>query len=329
MVSTDKWLEIYNDLENMIDKHNLTFFEISALIAFELFRREKCSWVVLETGMGGRFDATNICLTQASVISKIGIDHVEYLGNTIEEITTEKLGIVKNGVPLIISGANEEKIIRQAQKYCMEKNTNIVISNLSRIKNVANSENPPEICLDLKDIYKLTMNGEFQKNNFILAITTLEILGFGKNKNIYESVAKTRIAARIQKVEFQNKTLIFDAAHNPQAMENFCNWLKNEKLKTPINVILGMMRDKDIKETVKHLIPAADSIFCFTPMTKRAEPADYLAQTLRNLKAKNIFVCKSANDALQKSLEQGGTTLISGSFYTISEIMEAANIKIL
>jgi dihydrofolate synthase/folylpolyglutamate synthase len=252
-----------------------------------------------------------------------------YLGTTIQEIAKEKLGIVKEGIPLVISGINEEKIIAQAQNYCKMKRTNCIVSNLSRIKNVANSENPPEICLDLKNIYKIAMDGEFQKINFILAITVLETLGINMSRQICESVAKTTVPARMHKLKFQGKTLILDVAHNPQAMESFTNSLKKEKLKTPICAILGMMSDKDTKETVKFIAPIADSVFCFTPLTKRSEPADYLAQTLRNLSAKNVSVCKTAQEALKKSLQVGETILVSGSFYTVSQIMFAVNAQFL
>ena len=325
-VQAKKWLEIYGEFENLCEKYELTFFEISTLIAFELFRRENCSWAVLETGMGGRLDSTNVCAPQASVITTIGIDHTMYLGNTIQEIANEKLGIAKSGVPLVISGINEKKIIEQAQNYCKEKNANCIVSNLSRIRNVANSENPPEICLDLKNIYKIAMNGEFQKVNFILAVTVLETLGINMSRQICESVAKTTVSARFQKTQFRGKTLILDVAHNPQAMENFTNSLKKEELKPPVCAILGMMSDKDTKETVKFIAPVADSIFCFTPLTKRAEPADYLAQTLREISTKNVSVCKTATEALEKSLEAGETILVSGSFYTVSQIMIAANV---
>ena len=326
-VKPEKWLKIYGELEDLCDRHGLTFFEISTLIAFELFRRESCSWVVLETGMGGRFDATNICFPQACVITTIGIDHTAYLGNTLEEITHEKLGIVKEGVPLIISGANEEKVLAQAQNYCFERNSPLSVSNLSRIRNVANSENPPEICLDLHGIYKLAMSGEFQKNNFMLAVTALETLGFGGRANIYESAANTTVSARMQKMSLSGKSLIFDAAHNPQAMENLCASFKKEKPKRPTCAVLGIMSDKDIKGVVRHLISAVDHIVCFTPLTKRAELADYLAQTLRDLGAKSVTVCKSAHAALNAALEKGETVLASGSFYAVSEVMGAANEK--
>lgn len=326
IVSSIKWLEIYGDLEKICEKHELTFFEISTLIAFELFRREECSWVVLETGMGGRLDSTNICIPKVSVITNIGIDHTAYLGNTIEKITAEKLGIVKHSIPLVISGINAPQILRQAKDYCSDISSPCIISDLNRVRNVKNSENPPEICLDLHYIFKLSMEGEFQKVNFITAITALETLGFYGRKEVYDAASKTIIPARMQKYKKGEKTIIFDVGHNPQAMEHCTKSLLKENHKQPISAIFGMMSDKDIKEAIKWVVPIVKNIYCFTPATKRAQLADYLAEDFRECGAKKVFVCKSANEAFEKACFSSETILVSGSFFVVSEIMMAANI---
>ena len=328
IVPAQKWLGVYDDLNEICERRGLTFFEISTLIAFEMFRRENCSWVVIETGMGGRLDATNICVPKVSVITSIGIDHTDYLGTTIEEITNEKLGIVKRGVPLVISGANSEKVIRQAQNYCKKTDSQCIVSDLTRVRNVANSENPPEICLDLKNFYKLAMSGDFQKTNFILALTAMEYLGLGKREEIIEAITETSVAARMQTFKIDGKSVVFDVAHNPQAMQNLMESAAKENFKKPIGLIFGMMNDKDTKETMKFAVSIAENIFCFTPATKRAQPADYTAYDFRKLGAKNVFVCKSACEALEKAVSTDETVLVCGSFYVVSEVMVAANIEI-
>jgi dihydrofolate synthase/folylpolyglutamate synthase len=321
-----KWLEIYQEIEEICERFELTFFEIATLIAFELFRREKCSWVVLETGMGGRLDSTNICIPKVSVITTIGIDHTAFLGNTIEEIANEKLGIVKHSIPLVISGINLPQILEQAQNFCNQINSPCFVTDLNRVKNIVNSENPPEICLDLEHIFKFSMDGEFQKINFLTAITVLEKLGFCGEKKIFEAVAKTVVPARMQRFTLNGKTLIFDVAHNPQAIEHLAKSLEKMNDKTPISAIFGMMSDKAIKETIKFIAPIVENVFCFTPATKRAELADYLAEDFRECGAKNVFVCKSAKEAFEKAYSMGETILVSGSFFVVSEVMKAANI---
>ena len=328
IVPAKKWLEVFGGLEEICERHGLTFFEITTLIAFELFRREKCEWVVLETGMGGRLDSTNICIPKVSVITTIGIDHAAFLGNTIEKIAGEKLGIVKHAIPLVMSGINLPEVLNLAQERCRDMASPCIITDLQRIKNVANSENPPEICLDLKDIFKLEMEGEYQKVNFVSAITALEILGFGGRKEIYEAVAKTVIPARMQKYQLYGKTFFFDVAHNPQAMEYLAKTLAVGNHKGGISAIFGMMSDKSVKEAIQFIVPIVENVFCFTPSTKRAEPADYLAQDFRELGAKNVFVCKSAKEALEMAVSAGETIFVSGSFFVVSEIMAAADIEI-
>jgi dihydrofolate synthase/folylpolyglutamate synthase len=328
VVGAQKWLSIYDELSDICEKHSLTFFEISTLLGFMLFKRESCDWVVLETGMGGRLDATNICMPKLSVITTIGMDHIEYLGDTVDKIAGEKLGIVKQNIPLVISAANEQSVIDLAYERCRHTDSQCIVSDLARVKNVAASQNLCEILLDNNKTYTLAMNGDFQKNNFVLALTALETLGFGADENIIDAVAKTRVIARMEKREINGKTVIFDVAHNPQSMEGLVNSIVKENCKKPLSVIFGMMSDKDTKETLERVVPIADKIFCFTAATRRAMPADYLAQDLKKSGAKDVFVCTSASEALEMACASGETILVCGSFYVVSEILSAAEIDV-
>jgi dihydrofolate synthase/folylpolyglutamate synthase len=182
--------------------------------------------------------------------------------------------------------------------------------------------------LDLKNFYKLAMSGDFQKTNFILALTAMEYLGLGKREEIIEAIVKTSVAARMQTFKIDGKNVVFDVAHNPQAMQKLMESVAKENFKKPIGLIFGMMNDKDTKETMKFAARIAENIFCFTPATKRAQPADYIAYDFRKLGAKNVFVCKSACEAFEKAVSMGETVLVCGSFYVVSEVMVAANIEI-
>ena len=324
IVSAQKWLGIYDELNPICEKYSLTFFEISTLLAFVLFSREKCDWVVLETGMGGRLDATNICLSKLSVITSIGMDHCEYLGDSVEKIAGEKLGIVKPRIPLLISAANPQSVLDLAKERCAQTESPCKISDLSRVKNVKDCGNLREILLDGEKKYTLAMDGDFQKTNFILALTALEILGFA-NDSVARATAQTAVPARMQKRLIDGKTVIFDVAHNPQSMEFLAKSLAAENYKRPISLIFGIMGDKDSQKTIEYAGPAADKIFCFTPATKRAMLADYLAEDFRKSGFETAVVCKSAADALKKALSEGETVLVCGSFYVVYEIMAAAN----
>jgi dihydrofolate synthase/folylpolyglutamate synthase len=171
------------------------------------------------------------------------------------------------------------------------------------------------------------MDGEFQKNNFLLAVTVLELLGFDSLKAT-TAAANTVIPARMHKLNIRGKNVIFDVAHNPQAMESLIRSLKSEINGESVSAVFGMMRDKDIKETIKLVNSFAENIFCFTAATKRAKLADYLAEDFREIGAKNVFVCKSAKEAFEKAIDASETVLVSGSFYVVSEVMKVANVEI-
>jgi dihydrofolate synthase/folylpolyglutamate synthase len=160
-----------------------------------------------------------------------------------------------------------------------------------------------------------------------LQLSAVENVAIAERQEEHVAIEKPKILKKKKKKSVNGKTVIFDVAHNPQAMENLVKSLKKEKLKKPVSVIFGIMDDKDIKETIKFLIPAAENIFCFTPSTKRAQVADYLAQDFRDLGAKNVFVCKSAKEAFEKAVSTGETVLAGGSFYLIPEIMTVAGIE--
>jgi dihydrofolate synthase/folylpolyglutamate synthase len=117
-VATEAWMAVYQAIEPAIADLNLTFFEITSIICFELFKRERVDYAVFETGMGGRLDATNVVTPVASVVTSIGIDHAEYLGPDLLSISREKLGIVKPGVPLVMIRSPEETIMRLASETC-------------------------------------------------------------------------------------------------------------------------------------------------------------------------------------------------------------------
>ncbi|NLE02707.1 MAG: bifunctional folylpolyglutamate synthase/dihydrofolate synthase, partial [Fibrobacter sp.] len=111
IVTEDKWLSVYKDIHDKLDIYNLTFFEASTLIAFELFKRENVDWAVFETGLGGRLDATNIIMPQVSVITRIAMDHMDLLGNTLADIAKEKFGIIKKDTSVVCAENSDPPIM--------------------------------------------------------------------------------------------------------------------------------------------------------------------------------------------------------------------------
>ena len=171
-VPTLKWLEVYCDVENIIEKYNLTFFEAITLIAFELFKREKVEWAIFETGMGGRLDATNIIVPRVSVISVIGMDHTEYLGKNLSSIATEKLGIVKKNVPLVMLKSPQSAIESLAIKRCDEMSAPCFMVSEDHSGEYATNVNSTNFLYNGKK-FTTTLNGKFQVKNAMVAIKAL------------------------------------------------------------------------------------------------------------------------------------------------------------
>lgn len=323
-VSDESLLCLWQDLASVVELFDLTFFEISALFAFELFHRESCTWAVIETGLGGRFDATNIICPKLSVITAMGIDHREFLGDTIEEIMHEKLGIVKEGVPCVINGCNSPDRIAQAQAYCREKNAECIVSDSRRVQFLAHTELGQDVCLDHDIHLELPLRGDFQLSNMITAFTALTHLGVSKEACI-QGIESTYIPGRMQKVVIDKQVIFFDVAHNPHAMQALSDAVSVLALDKP-TLVLGMMHDKDIAEALMPLLPLVYRILCVSPKIPRAADTATIARICLAGGCEVVIEEKSVVTAIVKAQEIAQPIIVTGSFYTVSEAMNALGI---
>ncbi|HAJ79082.1 MAG TPA: hypothetical protein DCO75_04860, partial [Fibrobacteres bacterium] len=250
-VPTLKWLEVYCDVENIIEKYNLTFFEAITLIAFELFKREKVEWAIFETGMGGRLDATNIIVPRVSVISVIEMDHTEYLGKDLPSIAREKLGIVKKNVPLVMLKPPQSAIESLAIKRCDEMSAPCFMVSEDRDGAYATNGNSTNFLYKGKK-FTTTLNGRFQVKNAIVAIKALECAGFNDSASMADGIASTILPGRFQILELLNRIVVFDVGHNPNAAEAMADALKIRFDGLPMCFVTGIMKDKDIAGILSH-----------------------------------------------------------------------------
>ena len=194
-------------------------------------REKKVDFAVLETGLGGRLDSTNVITPLISIITNIGIEHTEYLGNTIEKIAYEKAGIIKKNVPVVTATKGKA---------------------LAAIKKIANKNNSELIVANKKINYKLGLKGEFQKKNASIAIKTIDILKNNYNlkinqNNIINGLKNAKWPGRFQ---FISKNILVDCAHNPNGFKTLVKELQNINYYKLI-LILGFSDDKDIKSMTK------------------------------------------------------------------------------
>ncbi|HIP35425.1 MAG TPA: bifunctional folylpolyglutamate synthase/dihydrofolate synthase [Crocinitomix sp.] len=284
-----------------------SFFEITTAMAFYLFNQYKCDISIIETGLGGRLDSTNVIEPEVSVITNIGIDHTEFLGDTIEEITVEKAGIIKYNTPVVIGEFNPITYeIFQSQSK--EKRANIVISDQQKVET--------------------DLLGQFQQQNCSVALTTINVL---KEKGWYIDNKKTQIAltrvkyntnlrGRLEQISL-NPKIIIDASHNEDGIRNL---FKEVSLMTFNNLhcIYATSSDKNV-EDIMSLFPKQATYYLTTFNSKRS-----LSPNELEIKAKKYHLSYSIYKNIDKALEsakqtyhQGDLILIFGSFFLLEKII--------
>ncbi len=296
--------------QRVIDaKIDLTEFEFITAVGFLYFSENKVDIAVLETGLGGRFDATNVIDSPlASVITKIGLDHTTVLGDTISQIAEEKCGIIKGSA--VITSCNQPQAAYDVIKSCSQ---NVIIPNINDLTNVKTSILGNSFTYKNEN-YKTSLGGEYQIENALITIETLKNCGLNINEiQIQEGLKNAFIPARLEVVN-QNPLIVIDGAHNPDGADALCAALKEHK---NITAVIGVMKDKNYKSVLSKTLPFCEKVICVKPNVPRVLPADELAVIARQY-CKNVIVCDDLNGALAHM--DNNATFIFGSLYLASEI---------
>ncbi len=278
-----------------------TFFEVTTAIAGIYFAEEKVDFVVWETGMGGRFDATNVVTPSVSVITGIGIDHTEHLGTTEEEIAFEKAGIIKPGIPVFCG-----KLSRKAAKVVEEK---------------ASQCNSPVIHPEKSlGSIKVSLQGRIQEKNARLVLAILNFLAIGTKMEMKKAVAglsKTVWPARFQALRDGS---ILDGSHNPQAISILIDNLDEDFPNEKFTVIFGCLADKDSESIFRLLDKVADE-FIFVPIkgSRKSLSPDELEQACTKVSDKAIRKADSVREALD--MPHRKRFLITGSLYLAGQVL--------
>lgn len=225
-------------------------FAFDTAVALQYFKHEKCDIVVLEVGLGGKLDATNVIENPLAIgLTAIGLDHCQYLGDTTDLISKEKFGIIKPRCDVVLYPVQDDIVLKNAQDICQKNNSKLNIPNLNRLEIL--SINPTEFSYKNKT-YSPAMDGEFQIYNAITAIEIIEIL---KNKGFLISDENTEYGINHAKIDgrmdFISENICLDGAHNPQAIKASLNSLK--KINRKICFITAVMEDKDYETIVKNI----------------------------------------------------------------------------
>ena len=330
---------LMDEVKEAVDKviedgyNHPTEFEIITVLMLLYFKREEIDFGVIEVGLGGKLDSTNVISPILQVITSISFDHTNLLGNTLEKIAREKAGIIKNNIPTVIY-PQEEEALKVIKNKCVDMKSELYIANKNNMEfvKVVNDDKPYQL-LKYKEEFDilLPLLGEHQILNLSVAMKAIEVLNNRKIINItYESMIKS-IKNVIWKGRLEvlsnNPYVVIDGAHNIQGIkalsENIRKYFKYENL----YLILGILADKDVDEMIKSITPMAKKVYAVTPNSIRAE----LAEDLKNEIIKYNDNCQAYNDykeAYLTALHDAGESdliLASGSLYMIGDMRKIIN----
>ena len=285
-------------------RNHPTEFEALTALALCYFAEENCDVVVLETGMGGRFDATNVIEKPlVSVITTIDYDHMEYLGDTIEKIAYEKAGIIKKGCS-VVCYPQRDTVRQVLEQAAAEKGAELVVSDFSTLEGSGWSVDGQSFHYKAYRDLSIAMLGEYQMNNAALAIDVIETMNRRHLMRISENelrkgLAQTRWPGRMEIVRRQDPLFVIDAAHNTQGAGALREALLRYFPDRKIAVIFGVLKDKEYRAVIEQVIPLAEAVFTVTPDTPRAMPAEELSAVLREMLMGSSDGSAAAADARQ------------------------------
>jgi dihydrofolate synthase/folylpolyglutamate synthase len=281
-------------LEPLIVELNATFFEVTTAIAFADFAARGVEIAVVEVGLGGRLDSTNAITPLACGVTRIALEHTEYLGTDLKGIGREKAGIAKAGVPFLTTEADDG--IRAA----MAETAHAADTSLQAVSPA------------LAEGFVLGLGGPHQRSNASLAIALAEALP-SRWRPDNEAVRRGLAAARVPGRFDRRGRWIFDVAHNPDGMRALVRALQAQALPRPIIAVVGVLKDKDWRGMLEMLRPVVDEVILTTAPSAPADRVWDAGQT-------------DFGDALGRAQDAGGTALVTGSFHTVGDAMAALRI---
>jgi dihydrofolate synthase/folylpolyglutamate synthase len=336
MIPEEDVVRIGESLKAIMDKmaeesgeKQLTFFEFTTGLAFEYFNEQKVDVAVLEVGMGGRLDATNVVIPEVAVITRIGLEHTAYLGNTVEEIAREKVGIIKPGIPVISSERHPGPldVIRSA---CKRKRVGLrLIDTDFRVKDVSTTIEGTSFDYEGRwTIGGLSTNliGVHQAENAAVAIATAEQLadqGYPVSlEAVRDGISRMRWPGRLQ-IQSTDPLIIIDGSHNPEGVKASVSALVSLGL-TPLTFVVACMNDKDAQGIMSALLPHASTIVATEIDIDRTTKADQLSEAVGSRFDGGVYVEREISGAMLRASSSGSGKgiCVIGSLYLVGEVMK-------
>jgi len=296
------------DQLNFFNHNNISFFEMTVALAFEYFSKSKVDIAIIETGLGGRLDATNIIIPELSIITNIGKDHSEFLGDNIIDIANEKAGIIKKEIPVVLSEYQKE-VFSVFQEMAMKLNSKIYVADQEYLEE-----------------YKTDLNGGYQKKNIKGVLKLLSLLNnFKISKNdiktgLLNVMKNTGLKGRLEFINYNPKVVV-DVGHNIEAFKEIIKYLETVVYQD-LKLILGFVKGKDFKNILDLLPRNATYYFC-KPNTTRGLPTDEIFEYSKKigLKAGKFPSVKSAYLSCLNESSKDDLIFVGGSNFVVSEIL--------
>ena len=329
----EKFINYVIEVDKANNNQDITFFEYITCIAFKAFAEANCDFNIMETGLGGKYDSTNVDYQdlKTQVLTPISIDHKDFLGDTLKEITHNKCGIIKDNSTVIIAkqssevlGYIDEELKRKKiKKYIFSEDFNVSVENSRMIY----QDDDGLIDLDMP-----TMKGSFQIQNAAVALKALKSIGLKlDNKNISKGIKNTKVEGRIQHVtkgkllsyiHEETNTLIVDGGHNEQAGKSLAEYLEKIKGKRSIYLVFSMLTSKDLKAYLSNFSSLVTEIKCFKLRENFYETKDIIAQ------AKELGIHANPNSSATEAIAQlaiqdpNAIIVVCGSLYSAGKVLE-------
>lgn len=309
-ISENFVIDFIKENKLFLERHQLSFFEMTVGMAFSYFEKQNVDIAIIEVGLGGRLDSTNIITPEVSVITNIGMDHTQFLGETLKEIATEKAGIIKVNVPVVI-GETQDEIQSVFSDKAKTVNADLFFADASE-----------------HQVFPCSLLGEYQQKNIKTALQTLSVL---KTKGL--TVKEQHIKKGLMQVQkhtglrgrweilSEHPKVICDVAHNKEGLTLVLKQLQKESYKT-LHIVLGMVRDKAVEDLVELFPKQAVYYFC-SPALDRGMKVNKLAQIF-NANGYQGQTYSSVNEALS-SAKQLATPqdliFVGGSTFVVAEVL--------
>jgi dihydrofolate synthase/folylpolyglutamate synthase len=340
-IPKEKLCEIVEKVKIAVDKtcelgyDEPTEFEIITAIMFVYFQEEKVDYAVIEVGLGGRKDATNVINPLISIITSISYDHVKILGNTLEEIAYEKAGIIKEETPAILYPVEEEAKL-SIEKIAKEKQSPIIYVRKedSMLKEKLYNVHYQDIIINTnKDTYEIQLSllGTHQLLNCSVVINAVEELQkigahIGK-EHIIEGLKKVKWPGRLEMLK-SKPMVVIDGAHNIDGITSLKNSINTYFRYNKLILIVGILSDKQVEDMVKVITPEASNIITVTPPSYRAENSSELVEIIKKYNT-NCEAIENYKEAYEKALyyaSEDDLVLICGSLYMIGEMRKTIRV---